>query len=1391
MFYDKLKLYQPIVNVVKFPKDQNEVYEIIFLGENIHFKDAYHQLNIDKLYAKCLLLPRYKDKKLKILNREKDALEYKKELGLYLATIKPDKIKKLNLNFFFEITPVIDKLVDFYDNFKSPILYKFLLHFFNIYNQEFPNTKKVLLYTIDTSEKFSKSIFHRKIYLLIFLLFLHKKGKIEKLPFDDLLLCYIDEGNPQYRLLVKDGSYNLPKIVSIFKQFKPTNIDYNELTDEVAGYIVDNIEDKLDDDIKKNKSQLKSAIKTYLLNSKDYNIEELQEKIVNKELLQSPEEKLEEELKAITAKAIVYSSTGNIDKTREVDYEIKTSSNEVRQNAILNSTIDKFDDLMLSGKPKHIAIPTINDPLVKSQDPQTVLENKLPKKIIEKRQKDFEETFIKDVENIFKILETKDVPLKIEKIEKIDDEPIEGELEPTHLTYLKIVTKDPDTGETFDNVIKLPRVYDGKYLIINGKRKVLLNQLMLIPIVFIKPYQARVQTNYATISIAQIDYKQIPIFESYIGGLKVNLPFPLFAYFGLDATMKLMKIKYEIKEDKDLSKEQKAKAIKIHTNKYILYYDIKYPWQEIFINSIKLQKIKSFPENFKDSDYYKKLLQIITGNRNSPFIVSQIFENIIDPISLEILKAKALPTDIRQIIIYIIQKLPTGYFSSSNNLNNIYIRTTEIVTNMILKQVMSTYNHYRAQKLVGGAGDFKLQSDKIFSMLLTENVIYNAEYINPVEELTTFLRTNYSGYANPPKDAIQLDKRSVDDSYFGQIDPVATPEGGSIGVLNHLTVNAEILNTRGLFGVKQLDNKEKHGILTATTILTPFVETDEPTRVIMVNAQAQQVVPLNNTQIPAVMTGYEAMLPSLSSDIFIKKSPCDGKVLGIKDGKIQIQCNLRKEIKEIDVSEYQKLKSGAGISVYSDYNVIVKKGEKVKKDQILATGKGFKDGVLSMGTNLLQAFMTYKGYTFEDGIVISESVAKSGKLDTDHIFEVETIIKSVDKIHEFFDLIGQQTEPGQIIMKYTPGEMSKVYDKIEENDEFDYFDGNVVIRSPGGKLQEIFIAPNESPLMHQSIYKIYQAQKKKAKIGSWKIRGERIDGIYIKFVFVKTMKISVGDKLTNRHGAKGTVSYIEKDEFMPVTPWGEKIDIITNPIGVIDRINLGQLYEMYMGMISRKLAQMIIKNGIQKWKQNIELIKRVYLLLDNTDSKKISKQVVNYFNKMTDKEYLKLHKLIEDNKYVSIMIPPFQAPSKQQIFNTLRFLELDFGYELKLPEFNTYTKDKVPVGIVYIYKLEHIANKKIKSKSSTTYKQKTGQPIHTSEDSAQKSGEFDSWALLSWDAESVIKELYAVMSDDIITKKKMIQNIIKTGSTNLEISDLSPTKNLVANYLKIVGVNFD
>jgi len=775
----------------------------------------------------------------------------------------------------------------------------------------------------------------------------------------------------------------------------------------------------------------------------------------------------------------------------------------------------------------------------------------------------------------------------------------------------------------------------------------------------------------------------------------------------------------------------------------------------------------------------------MSGRINSTFLIQSNLENIVDPVAKQVLINQQLPSELHLIMKYMSTKCVEGFVQKRNDVSNQRIRNSEVIVHLAQKQILAAHTEYKEQVLSGNKkAIFDISQTKVLSDFINSEIVADMEYANPIEEMATKTRVSPVGKAVggiPDKQAIQNAGRNVHDSMFGNIDTLDTPEGENVGIVQQLTVGAFITSARGIIQTKDKKEGENSGLLSTTSAQIPFVENNDGNRVMFGCSQMRQAVPLRNPEQPMIQSGYESILTSVLSDDFIKKSPCNGKITKVTEDAISIKCSTGGN-KVIPITPVH-LRSGSGKDTLSVFKPTVKPGQVVKEKSIIAEGSCVTGGAIALGRSMCVALMPYKGFNFEDGIVISERVVREGVLNSLHGIVEEVEVGKEDRI-VFINDIGKDTIKGEPLIRKAIGEIEQLIGFEEDEEGVEIVSGHMIKKSPGGKIVDIEIFNNMKEGKFPEIDKL--SKRTRTRYGlkpneKFSHKGETIQGVMIRFKIEQELPVGIGDKLTNRHGAKGIVSLIEKDENMPRTPTGDRVDIILNPIGVVGRMNVGQLYELYTGLISKELGRQIIK--LNNKTKIITLLNKVLPNLDMTKNKEFSKNLINKFRALNDTKFKLFIKQVKDSGSMTILIPPFKAPAYKEILAALKSLGLKGGYNLHLPEFNTKTKSKVPLGYMYILKLEHIAKDKLHARSTGPVTSKTSQPTAGKKrEGGQRMGELDTYSFISYNCPNLLAEFFGPLSDDHKTKNEILSDIIQTGNAKYRAPKASPVRDLLNSY---------
>ena len=809
----------------------------------------------------------------------------------------------------------------------------------------------------------------------------------------------------------------------------------------------------------------------------------------------------------------------------------------------------------------------------------------------------------------------------------------------------------------------------------------------------------------------------------------------------------------------------------------------------------------------------------------------------------------------------------------------------------------------------------KTLSSVINSFFGTNQLSQFMDQTNPLAEITHKRRLSALGPGGLSRERAGFEVRDVHYTHYGRLCPIETPEGPNIGLISSLSVFAKV-NAMGFLETPYrkvsngkvvlsehvfLSAEEEEGkkiaqaniplssdgtidtdkviarlegdfpvvspeeidytdvapnqIASISASLIPFLEHDDANRALMGSNMMRQAVPLLRPESPIVGTGLERQV-ARDSRVLINAEG-DGVVEYVDAERIVIKYDMTEqeklvsfedEFKEYRLIKFRKTNQGSAINL----KPIVSKGNKVSKGQVLCEGYATEKGELALGRNMKVAFMPWKGYNFEDAIVISERVVREDIFTSIHVDEyslevrdtklgAEELTNDIPNVSEEAtkDLdengmirIGAEVKPGDILigkitpkgesdptpeekllraifgdkagdvkdasLKASPSLRGVVIDKklfarsikdkrkrSEEKEAIQALELEYEVKFQQLKdrlVDKLFAVVNgktsqgvlndlgEEVLPKGKKYslKMLHAVDDFAHLvgGSWtvdedtnaliadvlhnyKIKlndlqgnlrrdkftisvGDELPSGIMKLAKVyiaKKRKLKVGDKMAGRHGNKGIVSRIVRDEDMPFLEDGTPVDIVLNPLGVPSRMNIGQIYETVLGWAGAKLNQ-----------------KYATPIFDGAS--------IDQINELTEKAG----------------VPKFG--------HTYLF---DGGTGERFDQPAT-------VGVIYMLKLGHMVDDKMHARSIGPYSLITQQPLGgKAQFGGQRFGEMEVWALEAYGASSTLREILTVKSDDVIGRAKTYEAIVK-GETMPE-AGLPESFNVLMHELKGLGLD--
>ena len=658
---------------------------------------------------------------------------------------------------------------------------------------------------------------------------------------------------------------------------------------------------------------------------------------------------------------------------------------------------------------------------------------------------------------------------------------------------------------------------------------------------------------------------------------------------------------------------------------------------------------------------------------------------------------------------------------------------------------------------------------------------------NPLSELSHKRRLSSMGPGGVTRDRAGLEVRDSHPTHYGRICLVETPEGGNVGLVTNLATFARIneygfieapylrvkdgkvtnevvyldadhemreiiadagskLNEDGSFVEAQVSARKNlipsqvnasevtfmdavhRQVLGAAASLIPFAERDRIDRALTGSAMQKQAVPLLWTEAPTVGTGVEADIARNLSQIIVAED--DGEV--VRADAVAVEVEYKSGVAKYELKHFEKT---ADDRCYNQ-KVVVSRGQKVKKGDILAEGASIKDGEIALGRDLRVAFMSWGGFNMDDAVIISDRLVKEDTLTNinikDYMVEVretklgpEVVTRDIPNASEYslrhldeegIVQIGSEVKPGDVLVgKITPK-------------------GEQELSSEERLLRAIF---------GEKAKDVRDTSQRMKNTGSGKVIGVKIfskenghemrAGVLkqIQIFVAESRKIMVGDKMAGRHGNKGVVAKILPEADMPFMEDGTPIDVILSPLGVPSRMNLGQLFEVHLGMAAKTQGYRVATPSY-----------------DGVDAETLSDE-------------LEAAGVPRDGK-VQLFDGQTGEPFEQ----------------------------RTTVGFMHMIKLHHLVADKIHARSTGPYTMVTQQPLGgKAQNGGQRFGEMEVWALEAYGAANMLQEMLTIKSDDVVGRSKAYESIIK----NNEIvgPKLPESFNVLVKELQGLGLRVD
>ena len=490
-------------------------------------------------------------------------------------------------------------------------------------------------------------------------------------------------------------------------------------------------------------------------------------------------------------------------------------------------------------------------------------------------------------------------------------------------------------------------------------------------------------------------------------------------------------------------------------------------------------------------------------------------------------------------------------------------------------------------------------------------------------------------------------------------------------------------------------------IISVTTSLIPFLEHDDANRALMGSNMQRQAVSCIKPDAPLVGTGMESKAARDSGTVVLAEE--EGTVTSVAGDKIVVVGEKGKK-HEYPLLKFLRTNSGTSINQIAR----VTKGQEVKKGDLLADGASTEHGELALGQNILLAFLSWEGGNYEDAILVSERVVQADRFSSIHIDDFKIDVRDTklgpEQVTRDIPNVGEEKlkdldENGVIRIgaKVKAGDI--LVGKITPKGETDLTAEEKLLRVIFGEKSRD-VKDTSLTLPHGEYGKVVNIREFSREAGD-KLPSGVIRSIQISVAVLR--KIQVGDKMAGRHGNKGVISKIIPVEDLPFMADGRPVDIILNPLGVVSRMNLGQILETHLGMAAYKLGY------------------------------KIATPVLDGVKEFQIKEELEKAGVPQDGKMVL--------------------------YDGKTGD---AFDEKVTVGVMYMLKLHHLVDDKVHARSTGPYSLITQQPLGgKAQFGGQRFGEMEVWALEGYGAAHTLQEMLTIKSDDVVGRSKTYEAIVK------------------------------
>jgi len=785
---------------------------------------------------------------------------------------------------------------------------------------------------------------------------------------------------------------------------------------------------------------------------------------------------------------------------------------------------------------------------------------------------------------------------------------------------------------------------------------------------------------------------------------------------------------------------------------------------------------------------------------------AQVVENIKLTTKIDIFSARYMNTD--NVVDEFINVIQNGSYDDDDYSNKRLRFIEQVIYCYLCKDFYNILTSLKKNRKLR----FSVNSKVILSNANVSSIVQYDTSLNPLSELALLSRTSLSGPGGFQKANVPLHLREIHPSMLHLLDPADTGDRDGCGTTQYVVPSASFDE----FGALSVTKGDDDPINSVSISQVPFCEHDDPVRLQMSSSQQRHAVMLRDFDLPLVQSGTEGMYSEYTS--FLKVAKEDGTVI-YKDNDILIVKYASGQCEAIHVG-YRKLY----ISILDFYHVYFNCGDSFKAGDVIAESNYMKNAKITLGRNIKTCITPWYGYNYEDAIVVSDRIRRDKVFASVHYGELivevpqnKVLLNLTDDKDNYVCIpsIGDTLKKGQVVAKIKAIDKDKFTDVIFEpvSEVCSEEDGEVIdIKIYANKWNKDFEQFDEfikDSISAQKDYKDKLTQNigeyiteeqiddvlstleiNKTEKNNYKIKGDSVDGVRIEITYRYERNLQLGDKLANRHGNKGTISRFVPDDLMPVSEDGTRADIVINPLGIVSRMNIGQVYECHLSQAVLNLKK-ITSEMIESKKPLNEIKEFVYKfvdIIDKTPDKNYSKQLKEIFDPISDYD---LMKTAMEQFYV--IQPPFQSIGTAELDEVMNYVGAKYEVQCYDPVSKKNIQNDIVFGSLYFMKLNHISQDKIAYRGIGPYSAKTSQPLGgKTRKGGQRLGEMEVWAVIAHGDEKNLNEFITTKSDSIFLRNKYISHCMANNEllNDTDDDEVPQSIRLLQTNLASIGLGF-